>query len=267
MSTKDVAKKEHEKELLFGFLETEEGKKWQRQYKIISSSCEENDPLDFIFKSADGRTIGVEVVRFIAKTENGKATQHLKTIGNKLCSYAKKEHGLTLDILITPYDKRKFSPKWSDHVSLYYNPGFSKKFNKGDLKSGIEKIIDENVEELKQGQLITKWIEASGETLKINMNTCVKPNCSINNAGWCKKDPFIDIQQEIDKKNGKIQEYLNKCDECHLLIAIVSSEEGNYCWFTKDVSEVKFNHKFKSLQFYKQHYNFFDKYGIQPKTT
>lgn len=266
MSTKDTVKKEHEKEILTGFLKTEAGKKWQELYKIIPSSCKPNEPLDFIFQSTEKQTIGLEIVSFIASTKNGQATQHLKTIGNKVLAYANNEYNLTLHMLITPYDYRKFSPKCSDHISYQRNPGFSKKFDEEYLKPKLQEVIDSNLDTLKQGKLVTKWIlDPDKESLKIDLNTSIKPYCYVNNAGWCKQNPFDDIQYEIEKKNKKLPKYLEICDECHLLVAIMESEEGSYYWFSKDINENDFTHKFKSLQFYKHHFNLFDLYGVTPK--
>ena len=265
MSSKDITKKEYEQEILQRFLESDAGKKWLKEYDIVESSYKPNETPDFIFLSTAGKKIGLEIVRFIAKTKNGNATQILKTIVNGACTYAKKEYGLILNITITPYDYRKFSPNWNDHVDLCYNPGFSKKFNKNDLQPKLQKIIDSSIEVLKKDRLVTEWIESYGESLKIDINTVLKPYCCVNNAGFCKRDPFEDIQHEIDKKNKKMADYLKVCDECHLLVVISSSEDGSYCWFTKDIDESLFSHKFKSLQFYKAHFNLFDLYGVYPK--
>lgn len=265
MSTKNTTKKEQEKEILSKFLKTDVGKKWLKKCNIIDSSCEANDPPDFIFLSNTGKRIGLEIVRFIAKTKNGNASQILKTIGSGACSYAKKEYGLILNITITPYDYRKFSPRWIDHIDFCYNPGFSKKFDRQALQPKLEGVINSNKEVLEKGHLVTEWIEVCGETLKIDINTTLKPYCYVNNAGRCNQNPFKDIQLEIDKKNKKFDDYLKMCDECHLLVIISSSADGSYCHFTQDIDESLFSHKFKSIQFYKDNFNLFDLYGIYPK--
>lgn len=69
-------------------------------------SCKEGETPDFTFVTEDNQKIGLEITKFIAKSQHGRALQHLMSIGNQVCQYAKKHHGLNISILITKCDRQ-----------------------------------------------------------------------------------------------------------------------------------------------------------------
>lgn len=74
-----------------------------------------------------------------------------------------------------------------------------------------------------------------------------KFDCQVNNECFSKEDPFDELQEEIDKKNKKINSYLKNCDKCFLLIYLPDVSHGNYCHFTKKLDKHNFYSKFEDI--------------------
>lgn len=244
-------KKAEEKEYLDYFLASEIGKKWYKKNKIVS--CQKGEAPDFIFTTEDNKKIGLEVTRFIVKSKHGRALQHLMSIGNQACKYAQKQYGLNISILIDRWDKRKWCARTRQEVlDAVYNPGFWDIYNKDAIKSGIEQIIDKNVENLKHWPCFVKeCITVQDEYFNISIsgfeNIDGKFECSVNNECYSKENPFDELQKLIDKKNEKINSYLEKCDKIFLLTYLPDVSMGNYCHFTWKLKCHFFHSKFKSI--------------------
>ena len=133
-----------------------------------------------------------------------------------------------------------------------YNPGFWDIYNKQAIKSGIEKIVDRNIEKLKRWPcLVKESIFVQGEYFNISIsgfeNMDGKFNCHVNNECYSKENPFDELQEEIDRKNEKINNYLKKCDKCFLLIYLPDVSMGNYCHFTDELNNHKFHLNFEDV--------------------
>lgn len=243
-------KKAEEQEYLQCFLSSDEGKKWYQQNKIVS--CQDGEAPDFVFMTEDNKKIGLEITQFIVKSKHGKALRHLMTIGNQACRYAQKQYGLNISILIDRWDKRKWCARTRQEISkAVYNPGFWNIYDKQAIKSGIEQIIDRNAKELKQWPyLVKESILVQNECFNISIsalkNVDGKFDCHVNNECYSKEDPFDELQEKIDKKNEKINNYLRKCDKCFLLIYLPGVSMGNYCHFTKRIENRVFTSRFES---------------------
>ena len=72
---------------LFG--QSKVGKDFVRKNKIISKTDAESP--DFLLNTEDGRTIGIEVVELVLRTQKVIATTRLEAIGNKIVGYFKKK--------------------------------------------------------------------------------------------------------------------------------------------------------------------------------
>ena len=244
-------KKSEEREYLEYFLASDEGKKWYEKNKIIS--CQESEHPDFIFMTEDNQKIGVEITRFLVKSLHGQALRHLMTIGNQACKYAQKQYGLDISILIDKWDKRVHQARTRQEImDAINNPGFWDIYNKNEIKSGIDQLIDRNVEKLKQWpHLIKETIQVQDEYFNITItstpNMDNKFDCAVNNESYSKENPFDELQETIDSKNKKINNYLKKCDKCFLLVYIPSVSKGNYCHFNGSVKTHLFYSKFENI--------------------
>lgn len=244
-------KKTEEKEYLNYFLASDEGKNWYKENKI-KSHIETEHP-DFVFTTEDNHTIGLEITKFIVKSKHGRALQHLMSIGNQTRAYAQKKHNLNISVLIEKWDKRKWCARTcQEFLDVIYNPGFWDIYNKNEIKSGIERIIDRNVEKLKQWpHLIKETIQVQDEYFNITITTFPnmdnKFDCNVNNKCYSKEDPLDELQETIDSKNKKISNYLKKCDKCFLLVYIPDVSTGNYCHFTNSLKKHLFSSKFENI--------------------
>lgn len=242
-------KKIEEREYLQYFLSSDEGQKWYQQNKIVS--CLDAEAPDFIFMTEDNQKIGLEVTKFIVKSRHGRALQHLMSIGNQVCKYAQKEYGVNVSILIDQWNRRASQARtYKEMFDAAYNSGFWDIYNKQAIKSGIEQIIDRNVENLKRWPCFVKEsILVQGEYFNISIsgfeNMDGKFNCQVNNECYSRENPFDELQVEIDKKNKKISSYLKNCDKCFLLIYLPDVSMGNYCYFTDEINYHKFHLSFE----------------------
>ena len=174
------------------------------------------------------------------------------TIGNQACKYAKKQYGINVSILIDKWDKRKWCARTRQEImDAIYNPGFWDIYNRTAIKNGIENIIDRNIENLKRWpHLVKESIQVQDEYFNISVsgfeNIGGKFDCNVNNECYSKEDPFDELQAEIDKKNEKMDSYLEKCDKCFLLVYLPGVSKGNYCHFTQKLSEHTFSSKFEA---------------------
>ena len=242
-------KKTEELEYLQYFLSSDEGKKWRQQNKILS--YKDGEAPDFTFVTEDNQKIGLEITKFIVKSQHGKALQHLMSIGNQVYQYTKKHHGLNISIIITKCDRQAEQARtYRDMLDAACNPGFGDIYDKQLIKSGIEHIIDRNVEKLKQWPCFVKEsICVQNEYFNISIsgfeNIDGKFDCQVNNECFSKENPFDELQEEINKKNQKFDSYLKNCDKCFLLIYLPDVSHGNYCYFTKKLNKHKFCSKFE----------------------
>lgn len=248
-------KKEEEINYLNQFLNTPEGKAWYQKYKT-KDRIDEEQP-DFIFITNDNKRIGLEVTNFIMKSKHGIALQSLKTTGNKICKYVQDTYGFSVSIIIDKFDKRKYGALTKQEILEYISkPGFIDRFNEDEIKSKLYPLIDENIEKLKRfPRLIKETIEVNNEWLTFSI--CSFPNghnnkfdCFVNNQCFSWENPFKELQEEIDKKNEKIDSYLKNCDECFLLVCNPDVSKGNYCHFTDKLNKQKFSYKFTNVSFY-----------------
>lgn len=247
-------KKEDEINYLNQFLNTPEGKAWYQKYKIKDRMDEEHP--DFVFITQNNKRIGLEVTNFIMKSKHGIALQSLKTTGNKICKYVHDTYGFPISILIDKFNKRKYGAKTrKEFLEAVYNPGFIDRFNEEEIKSKIYPLIDKNIEKLKTFPcLVQEWIEVNNEQLKFSIsgfpNTDGSFGCHVNNQSFSKQDPFKELQEEIDKKNKKFDNYIKNCDDCFLLVCNTDVSKGNYCHFTNKLKTHKFSCKFTNVFFY-----------------
>ncbi|NCB50083.1 MAG: hypothetical protein EOM53_05365 [Alphaproteobacteria bacterium] len=242
-------KKSEEEEFLNIFLSSPEGKLWKEKYKI-REGYQKNESPDFLFRSKDNKTIGLEITQYIEETKNGKVLQKLRRIGNKACCYAKEEYKLNISILIDKFESRLWSLYWKDYIDLHCHPGFCFLFKENDIKPKIEELIDNNIDKIiKWPSLVQETIQIQGEYIKIILsgfpNLNGKYDCFVNNESFPVKDPFKNLQEKIDKKNRKYKSYLKNCHECFLLIFLPDIGKGNYCSFSDDVKQYSFSSEFK----------------------
>lgn len=64
---------------------------------------------------------------------------------------------------------------------------------------------------------------------------------------FIKEDPFDALQETIDSKNKKIDNYLKNCDRCFLLVYVPDVSKGNYCHFTNLLKKHLFSSKFENI--------------------
>ncbi len=224
---------------LFG--QSKVGKDFVRKNKIISKTDAESP--DFLLNTEDGRTIGIEVVEFVLRTQKVIATTRLEAIGNKIVGYFKKK-GIPISLLLEIYDKRKHSPYYAEMIDRWQNPGFDH-LNASD-KEIKGKIIEEiEAEGIKDWGLTKRWIDIGGQTFVVCVSKFHAPHtsCHVNNEGMCIENPFDELQSLIDGKNKKYEKYKQKCDDCYLLV--VSS--GNFVDFTYKIKTHKFKSAFKGI--------------------
>jgi len=247
-------KKIEEKDYIDKFLNTELGKNWYQKYNFKDYT--EAESPDFIFITQDNRKLGLEVTEFIANNEQGNALRALKRIGNKICKQIQDKHKLQVSMVIDKYDKRKWEARTREEfLESVYNPGFTDHFDEEEIKSKIYPLIDKNIEKLKTFPcLVQEWIEVNNEQLKFSIsefpNTDGSFGCHVNNQSFSKQDPFKELQEEIDKKNKKFDNYLKNCDECFLLVCNPDVSMGNYCHFTDELNMQRFSYKFSNVFLY-----------------
>ena len=244
------AKKYKEKELLTYFFNTQVGKSFLLENNIVD--IQKSESPDFLLIKNDETKYALELTQFIAENRNTKYSQALVRYGNNLCNYAKEHYGINISILIDKYDKRKFSPKWSDHIDYAYNPGFSKIPPKDALNKELDNILTKNIDNLKSGKLVQEWIQIKDDYFKISIDPYICPwtnkyDCMVNNAGKVSFDPINELQNCIDKKNKKVNIYKQNCTKCFLLIYVPSSRYGNYCSFGENLLKHKYNSKFNNI--------------------
>jgi hypothetical protein len=233
------------------FIKSKIGKEWYDKNKIIKKI--EDEKPDFIFEMSTGKTIGLEIINFIVKSDKYHEDKHkaiatLKTIGNKVCHYFKQKTGIALSLVIDIWDPRKWSSQWKDHIEHCYDPGFK------HLNASDEKIKNAIIEALLQEPIpsfgiVKKSIPIGNQIFIITADRTCNPHTSvnINNAGICKEDPFEELQIIINNKNGKYETYKNKCDECDLLVVSDDSSTGNFVTFSDKINTHKFSSVFKNV--------------------
>lgn len=243
-----------EKEYLDCFLQTSIGKSWHEKHNIIK--IEETESPDFIFETNDEKKIGLEITQFIIESKHGKAMQALATTGNKICKYSLNKHKLPISIIIDKYDKRKYEARTKEQIlEVCYNPGFIDRFNEREIKAQIEPIIDNNLDQLKTfPRLIKPWIKIDDEYLCFSISGFPDINgkyeCFVNNECFSLENPFSPLQNVIEKKNQKYDNFIKHCDECYLLVCKPGVSKGNYCHFTDEILNHKFTSKFKNIFLY-----------------
>jgi len=252
---KDDIKKQEEKEQLKKFFNTKIGKSFLHESGIVD--VQEYESPDFLLIKNDKTKIALEITQFIAENKNTQYSQALIRYGNNLCNFATEHYGINISILIDKCDKRKFSPKWNNHIDYAYNPGFSKIPPKDILNKELENILTKNINNLKGGKLIQEWIQIKDEYYKISIAPYICPwtnkyDCMVNNAGKVSLDPIDELQKCINKKNKKADTYKQDCIKNVLLIYFPSSRYGNYYSFSEKLFQHKFNSKFDSIFFFEE---------------
>ena len=234
-------KKGEESTFLTLFWQTKVGKDFIRINKVVSKTDAESP--DFLLKTEEGKTIGIEVVEFILQTKKVAATARLESIGNKIVGYFKKKR-IPISLLLEIYDKRKHSPYYADMVDRWQNPGFDH-LNASDKEIKDKIIAEIEAEGIKDRGLTRKWIDIKGQTFVVYASTFHAPHtsCHVNNEGMCTENPFDELQSLIDGKNKKYDKYKQKCDECYLLV--VSS--GGFVDFTDKIKSHKFKSAFRGI--------------------
>ncbi len=259
MADKNKIKKEEEIQILNNFLNTTTGNNWCLTKKIVKKI--EHESPDFLLKTQDNRTLGIEVTNFYVQHDHLDFSRILTRIGNKICQEIKKENNLSISIIIDKYDPRKNSLHLKDIFEASYNPGFSKLPPQKIFREKIKKFISNNINNIKEKYFIKQWIQIKNEYYQITVATShsfssEKYDCHVNNTGMVKFDPFDELQAYINKKNEKVEQYKTQCDECYLLIAVPSSRIGNYCSFTRKISNYKFKSSFNTIFLYSKDKNF-----------
>ena len=253
--SKNEIKETEEKEQVEKFFKTKVGQEWYEGLGIVDYV--KSEAPDFKIKTINGVTIALEITKFIAENKNLKFSQALTRIGNKICREAEKEYNLRIHILIDKYDEREFSIHWKDHLDYAYNPGFSQLPDTKKLKQKLQNILKNNIEKLKKGWPIQKWIQVDNEYFQISMDPIACPwsgkyDCHVNNAGMVKPNPIDELQTCIDKKNNKTNLYSKSCDKCYLLIYVPNAYNANYCSFDNLLFEHKFDSKFEKIFLYSE---------------
>lgn len=247
---KNYTKKQEEKEQIKYFFDTQIGKSFLFENNIVD--IQESESPDFLLIKNDKNKIALEITQFIAENKNTQYSQALIRYGNNLCNYAEKHYGINISILIDKYDKRKFSPMWSEHIDYAYNPGFSKIPPKDALNNELKNILSKNIDNLKSGKLVQEWFQIKDEYYKISIDSYICPwtgkyDCMVNNEGKVSPDPLEELQKCIDKKNKKVATYKQDSIKCFLLIYTPDSRHGNYYSFSHKLLEHKFNSTFDNI--------------------
>ncbi|MDR0399077.1 MAG: hypothetical protein LBH33_04700 [Endomicrobium sp.] len=225
------------------FMESEAGKEWYDKNKIISkASCESPD---FIFKTSTSKTIGLEIIDLFVQN---KATLVLRTIANKICQYFKKEKGIALSILIDIYDERKLSHSYQEHLKYLYDPGFKHlEVSEKKIKNTfIAEILKEDIPKFGSHKI---YIELPPHKFIVTIDRGDEPYTSVhvNNSGMCIEVSFDELQAVINSKNKKYKRYIEKCNECDLLVVSDDSSTGNFAYFSKKINKYKFDSAFKNV--------------------
>lgn len=256
--SKEQDKKLKEREYLDGFKETNIGKQFDKDCSI-TDVFEATEQPDFILKAKSGKLIGIELTEFIVKNKNTKYTQTLTRSGNQICKYAKKQYDLDMSITIEQFDKFLWcSDNWNEHLKRAYDPGFSDIPPVKKFKEKLQEFVSTNIDNLKKKALVKGWITIQDEDFQISIKTfssiCSgKFDCHVNNTGCCKEDPIEDLQACIDEKNNKFENYIKKCNDCYLLVVLVDSSKGSFCFYTDRLLKHKYISKFKEIFFYDAH--------------
>lgn len=234
------------------FIQSKIGKEWHEENKIVKKI--DREEADFIFETANGKTVGLEIINLIVKSDKyhedkHKATAALKTIGNKVCHYFKQEKGIALSLIIAFWDPRKWSPKWKDHIEACYDPGFRHlNASEKDIKNAIIEVLSQ--EPISSFDFpTTKWIDIGNQKFRITADRMYEPYTSVivRNGGMCKENPFEELQAAINNKNDKYATYKNNCDECDLLVVSDDGSTGNLVDFTYKLENHKFTSVFKNV--------------------
>lgn len=256
---KNDTKKDKEDSLLNNFLNTKVGNNWCLKKKVVEKV--DNETPDFLLRTVDNKTLGLEITDFFVEHEHLAYSRTLTSIGNKICIEAKKKYNVPISIVIDKYDPRIWSSDLKEHIDAAYNPGFSQVPSQNLFIEELRKLVSNNIKDIKLGKLIKQWIQIKDEYYQISIVafpsiSSGKYDCHVNNAGMLKFNPFDELQLCINKKNQKIKQYQIKCDECYLLVTVPSNKIGNYCTFTDEISKYKFESNFKSIFLYDIDKNF-----------
>lgn len=256
---KNDTKKDKEDSLLNNFLNTKVGNNWCLKKKVVEKV--DNETPDFLLRTVDNKTLGLEITDFFVEHEHLAYSRTLTSIGNKICIEAKKKYNVPISIVIDKYDPRIWSSDLKEHIDAAYNPGFSQVPSQNLFMEELRKLASNNIKDIKLGKLIKQWIQIEDEYYQIPIVafpsiSSGKYDCHVNNAGMLKFNPCDELQLCINKKNQKIKQYQIKCDECYLLVTVPSNKIGNYCTFTDEISKYKFESNFKSIFLYDIDKNF-----------
>lgn len=234
------------------FIRSKIGKEWNEKNKIVKK-LDSLHP-DFIFETANGKTVGLELTNFIVSSNEYYAAKHISTaslytIGNQVCNYFKKEKGIALSIVIDIWDPRKWSNRYNDIIAHRYDPGFK------DLDASIKKIKDVIIKVLSQEPISSfdvprkKWIDIGNQKFCITADRMYEPYTSVrvSNGGMCKENPFEELQAALNNKNDKYATYKNNCDECDLLVVSDDGSTGNFAYFTYKLESHKFTSVFRNV--------------------
>ena len=98
------------------------------------------------------------------------------------------------------------------------------------------------------------WIKIDDEYLCFSI--CGFPDingkyeCFVNNECFSLENPFSPLQNVIEKKNKKYDNFIKHCDECYLLVCKPGVSKGNYCHFTDEIMNHNFTSKFNKSFLY-----------------
>lgn len=256
---KNNAKKEEENSLLNNFLNTKVGNNWCLKKKVVEKVG--NETPDFLLRTFDNKTLGLEITEFYVKHDHLNFSRVLTRIGNKICQEIKKKYNIPISMVIDKFDPRIWDSDHKEHLDAAYNPGFSKVPSQNLFMEELRKLASDNINDIKLGKLIKQWIQIEDEYYQISIIdfpsiSSGKYDCHVNNTGMLKFNPCDELQLCINKKNQKIKQYQAKCDECYLLVTVPSNKIGNYCIFTDEISKYKFESNFTSIFLYDIDENF-----------
>ena len=229
------------------FKQTSEGEKWLKKNKITKTIPRESP--DFIFETSIEKTIGLEITNLVLKTDKFHATSTLQTIAKQVCQHFRKEKDIALSLIIDVWDERKWCYKTKkEYLDYIYNPGFnSLELPKKKIKEAIIAVISKK--DISAWGHKKEWIELTPHKFIITYSRMYEPHISyhVNNAGMCKEDPFGELQEAINKKNEKYDEYKTKCDECDLLVVSDGNSLGSFVNFSNKINSQKFLSSFKNV--------------------
>ena len=247
-------KKGREEYYLARFLESEQGKQWIRKYHIDVDSKILSESPDFIFTTQNGKKIGLELTQFVLKNTTNKKKSHaeniqaLHRVGVKVVEYFQQTHNIPLSLLLEYYDKRKNYSTKEEYLAYCYNP------TTPILNVNYNKLKDLIIQRIERVGIPTwgvnkEWITLGDHAFIVTFDRFYDPytNVRVNSIGLSTENPFIELQQEIDKKNHKYTSYLKRCDECHLLIISEDSSTGNCVTLSNEILQKKFNSSFPAV--------------------